>query len=120
MFIDVCLSFGYEKCFQNQFLSIQIFQKNECMLQRELDEFDDESTDIFKSNIIEHYSLNPSSISIVSDMCLAEFASFYTKDYKYSKDCDENSDSEPDVLTDDIIELQLTHIGQSLPKRIEL
>ena len=90
------------------------------MLQRELDEFDDESTDIFKSNIIEHYSLNPSSISIVSDMCLAEFASFYTKDYKYSKDCDENSDSEPDVLTDDIIELQLTHIGQSLPKRIEL
>ena len=39
--------------------------------QKELDELDDESTDIFKSNIIEHYSLRPSSIPIVSDMYLA-------------------------------------------------
>ncbi len=33
--------------------------------QRELDELDDESTDIFKSNIIDRYSLRPSSIPIV-------------------------------------------------------
>ena len=88
--------------------------------QKELDELDDESTDIFKSNIIECYSLRPPSIPIVSDMCLAEFALFYTKDYKYSKNCDENNDSQPDVLTDDIIELQNAETGQSLPKRIKL
>ncbi len=87
--------------------------------QRELDELDDESTDIFKSNIIDRYSLRPSSIPIVSNMCLAEFASFYTKDYKYSKNSDEN-DSQPDVLTDDIIELQNTDTEQCLPKRIKL
>ena len=89
------------------------------MSQRELDELDDESTDIFKSNIIDRYSLRPSSIPIVSNMCLAEFASFYTKDYKYSKNSDEN-DSQPDVLTDDIIELQNTDTEQCLPKRIKL
>ncbi len=87
--------------------------------QRELDELDDESTDIFKSNIIDRYSLRPSSIPIVSNMCLAVFASFYTKDYKYSKNSDEN-DSQPDVLTDDIVELQNTDIEQCLPERIKL
>ena len=51
---------------------------------------------------------------------LAEFASFYTKDYKYSQDCDENNDSQPDVLTGDIIKLQNAETGQSLPKRIKL
>ena len=31
---------------------------------QELDDFDDDSTDIFKSNIIERYSLGPDSISV--------------------------------------------------------
>ena len=90
--------------------------------QKELDELDDESTDIFKYNIIDCYSLRPTSIPIVNNLCLAEFASFYTKDYKYSKYCDENNDCQPDVLTDDLIESQNTEsdTGQCLPKRIKL
>ena len=31
---------------------------------QELDDFDDDSTDIFKSNIIERYSIRPNSISV--------------------------------------------------------
>ena len=46
----------------------------------ELDELDEDSTDIFKSNIIERYSLRPNSIPAVDKLCLAEFASYYYKD----------------------------------------
>lgn len=87
---------------------------------RKLDELDDESTDIFKSNINERYSLRPTSIPIVSNFCLAEFSSSYTKHYKYSKYSDETNDSQPDVLKDDLVELQKTDIGHHLPKRIKL
>ena len=48
--------------------------------QQELEELDDESTDIFKSNIIERYKLRPTSIAAVSDLCLAEFAAYYYKE----------------------------------------
>ena len=50
--------------------------------QQELEELDDESTDIFKSNIIERYKLRPTSIAVVNDLCLAEFAAYYYKEYK--------------------------------------
>ena len=76
------------------FVNTEFPEKKVCVAkgQKELDELDDESTDIFKSNIIDRYSLRPTSIPIVNNLCLAEFASFYTKDYKYSKYCDENND----------------------------
>ena len=50
--------------------------------QQELEELDDESTDIFKSNIIERYKIRPTSIAAVNDLCLAEFASYCYKEYK--------------------------------------
>ena len=50
--------------------------------QEELDELDDDSTDIFKSNIVERYIIRPTSIALVDSMCLAQFAAYYYKDYK--------------------------------------
>lgn len=43
--------------------------------QEELEELDDESTDVYKSNIIERYTKRPHTISSVNNLCLAEFAS---------------------------------------------
>ena len=88
--------------------------------QIELDELDDDSTDIFKSNIIQRYSIRPTTISIVDKLCLAEFATYYYKDYK--KDCSETKDCQPDVLTDDLIESQskTSNTAECLPKKIKL
>ncbi|XP_068758167.1 uncharacterized protein [Montipora capricornis] len=69
----------------------------------ELDELDNESTDIFKSNIIERYALRPQCIPSVDRLSLAEFAAYYYKEYR--KDCQEKGDAQPEVLTDDVIEL---------------
>ena len=69
----------------------------------ELDELDNESTDIFKSNIIDRYTLRPQCIPSIDRLCLAEFAAYYYKEYK--KDCQETPDAQPEVLTDDVIEL---------------
>ena len=69
----------------------------------ELDELDNESTDIFKSNIIDRYTLRPQCIPSVDRLCLAEFAAYYYKEYK--KNCQETADAQPEVLTDDVIEL---------------
>ena len=88
--------------------------------QVELNELDDDSTDIFKSNIIQRYSIRPTSIPVVDKLCLAELAAYYYKDYKI--DCSETTDSQPDVLTDDLIESQSTisDTTQCLPKKIKL
>ncbi len=87
--------------------------------QEELDELDDDSVDIFKSNIIERYIIRPTSIPTVDNMCLAEFAAYYYKDYKI--DC-ETKDAQPDMLTDDLIENQSTisNTMQGLPRTIKL
>ena len=89
--------------------------------QQELDDLDDESTDIYKSNIIERYSIRPMNIKSVNDMCLAEFAAYYYKDYK--SDLCETEDAQLVVLSDDIIEQ--SHVGTTndasvLPKQIRL
>ncbi|CAB3983247.1 Hypothetical predicted protein [Paramuricea clavata] len=87
--------------------------------QQELDELDDDSTDIFKSNIIVHYSDRPKNIPVVNDMCLALFAAHYFKDYK--SDFNEVSDSQPEVLSDDFIESQnIENYNTGLPDRIKL
>ena len=84
--------------------------------QQELEELDDDSTDIFKSNIIERYSDRPHT---VDHLCLAESAAHYYKEYK--KNPDEENDVQPNVLSDDLVESQ--HVRASdliLPKTIEL
>ena len=69
--------------------------------QDELDELEDDSTNIFKSNIIERYCNRPTSIASVDKLCLAEFASHFYKDYTNR---DETNDAQPDVLTDTVVE----------------
>ncbi|CAB3990516.1 Hypothetical predicted protein [Paramuricea clavata] len=87
--------------------------------QQELDELDDDSTDIFKSNIIIRYGDRPKKIPVVNDMCLALFAAHYFKDYK--SDFNEVSDSQPEVLSDDFIESQnIENHNTGLPDRIKL
>ena len=84
----------------------------------ELDELDDDSIDIFESNIVERYMIRPTSIVLVDSMCLAEFAAHYYKDYK--TDC-ETQDAQPNVLTDNIIENNCTISRRTgLPKTITL
>ena len=83
---------------------------------------DDDSTDIYKSNIIDIYSIRPAYVSSVNDMCFAAFAAYYYKDYNYN--VSETIDSQPEVLSDDI--LDQTHedttddASLALPKRIKL
>ena len=87
--------------------------------QQELDELDDDSIDIFKSNITVRYSDRPKNIPIINNMCLALFSTNYYKDYKIY--IDDVSDSQPEVLSDDIIECQNTeNYSTELPGRIKL
>ena len=80
--------------------------------QQDLEELDDESTDIFKSNIIERYTIRPLNIPAVNDLCLAEFVAYYYKEYQ--KENIETIDTQPQVLTDSAIEAQ--HLdNNSLP-----
>ena len=84
-----------------------------------MEDLDDDSTDVFKSNIIEHYSIRPDSIPSIDKLCLAEFAAYYYKDYR--KDSDETSDAHPEVLTDEVIQTQHSNSQDiSLPLTIKL
>ena len=87
--------------------------------QQELEDLDDDSTDVFKSNIVERYSIRPDSIPSIDKLCLAEFAAYYYKDYR--KDSDETSDAHPEVLTDEVIQTQHSNSQDiSLPLTIKL
>ena len=87
--------------------------------QEELDQLDDDSTDIFKSNVIKRYTIRP-VLPIINNLCLAEFAAYYYKDYK--TDSGETKDCQPYVLTDDILESQSFSelSGRNYPRRIKL
>ena len=50
--------------------------------QQKLDELDDDSTDIFKSNIVVRNSDRPINFPVINEICLALFAARYFKDYK--------------------------------------
>ena len=104
------------------FVSTDFSEKRVCVTktQVELDELDDDSTDIFKSNIIQRYSIRPTSTPVIENLCLAKFAAYYYKDYKI--DVSETNDSQPDVLSDDLIESQSTisDATQCLPQKIKL
>ena len=87
----------------------------------ELDELDDDSTNIYKSNIIECYSLRPKGILSVDQLCLAKFAAFYYKDYR-TNDAD-TRDSQPDILNDELLESQHSNEDSKetcLPPKIKL
>ena len=64
--------------------------------QEELDELDDDSTNIFKSNIIERYVIRP-VLAVINNLCLAKFAAHYYKDYKTDPD-HETKDCQPVVF----------------------
>ena len=82
----------------------------------EIEALEDDSTDIFMSNIIERYSDRP---NIVDQLCLAEFAAYYYKDYK--KDPDEFNDVQPNVLSDDLVESNhIFNCESVLPQTIKL
>ena len=87
--------------------------------QDELEELEDDGTDIFKSNIIERYCNRPTSIALVDKLCLAEFASHFYKDYTNRNETD---DAQPDVLTDTVAESQHTDTNSAaeFPNRIRL
>ena len=69
---------------------------------------------------------NPTSLNAtvpaVDNLCLAQFAAYYYKDYR--KENSETIDAQPEVLTDDIIEIQHNNSNSSdslyLPKKISL
>ncbi len=87
--------------------------------QQELDELDDDSIDIFKSNIIVRYSDRPKNIPVINNMCLALFSAHYFKDYK--TDFHDVSDSQPEVLCDEFIESKnIEDFSTELPNRIKL
>lgn len=83
---------------------------------------DDDSTVIFKSNIIEHYCNRPASVPAAGNICLAQFATYHIMDYR--KENIETIDAQPEVLTDDTIEIQHSNSNSSdlsyLPKRYHL
>ena len=49
-------------------------------IQQYLDELDDDGTDIYKSNVIDHlHNIRPNNTPSVNNMCLAEFSAYYYK-----------------------------------------
>lgn len=122
MYTDVCLNSGWGKFSLQQYLSADLVEKWVCWVtktKQELSDLDDDSTDIFKSNIIEHYCNRPASVPAADNICLAQFATYHTMDYR--KENIETIDAQPEVLTDDIIEIQHSNSNSSdssyLPKR---
>ena len=89
---------------------------------QELNDLDDDSADIFWSNIIERYCIKPASVPAVDNLCLAQFAAYYNMDYR--KENIETINAQPEVLTDDITEIQHSNSNSSdsfyLPKKISL
>ena len=114
VFIAGCQNYGLEKFSQELYLSVHVTKSKQ-----KLDDLDDDSTDIFKSKIIEHYSIRPDSISVLDKLCLAEFAAYYYKDYR--KESDKTNDAQPNVLTDEVIHTQHSILQNiSLPPQITL
>ena len=77
---------------------------------RQIADLDDNSTDIYNSNIMERYADRPNRTYMagaflqVDNLCLAEFAAYYYKPYR-ELGTDDN-DNQPVVLTDGDLESQ--------------
>ena len=107
-----CETERYRDSTDGPYLSTQVY------LIREYDKLDDDSTNIYKSNIIERYSLRPREIPAVDRLCLAKFAALYYKGYK--TDDFETKDSQPDVLNDELLESHNSIKDTEFPPKIEL
>ena len=85
-------------------ISTDLPDKRVCVTETQngLDDLDNDSTDIYKSNLLERYSSRPISIPCVNNLCLAEFAAFYYKNYKAHYE--EMKDSQPNILNDELLE----------------
>lgn len=59
-----------------------------------------QNINIYKSNLIERYSLRPINIVSLNNMCLAEFAAYYYQDYK--NDLSETADAQPDNIIEQV------------------
>ena len=91
---------------------------------QQLSEHDDDSTEIYYSNIIEWYSDRPNTnfmngvYGLVDKLCFAEFAAYCYKPYK-SADNEEN-DNQLSVLTDEVLEHQNEELLCLFPEKIKL
>ena len=91
--------------------------------EQQLSELEDDSTEVYNSNIIERYSDRPNRSHIngafghVDNLCLAEFAAYYYKNYKPIED--RQNDNHPVILTDQILDNQNSS-PQNLPTKISL
>ena len=91
--------------------------------QQQLSELEDDSTELYNSNIIERYSDRPNrsymngAFGQVDDLCLAEFAAYYYKDYKPIED--RQNDNQPVILTDQVLENQHPS-SEIVPTKISL
>ena len=87
---------------------------------QQLSELENDSTEIYNSNIIERYSDRPDrgymngSFSEVDHLCLE---AYYYKEYKPIED--EQNDNQPVISTDETLENQHSSTG-SLPNKIPL
>ena len=85
--------------------------------ERDLEELDDDSTDIYKHNILDRYIDRPVS---VNSLCFAVFASLYYSSQKYPTDVETN-DAQPSFLTDQSVESNNENLdSESLPLKIIL
>ena len=64
--------------------------------EKDLELLDEDSTDIYKQNIIDKYIERP---LVLNSMCLALFVALYYSSQKYPTDV-ERSDAQPSLLTD--------------------
>ena len=95
----------------------------------EMSQRNDDSTAIFKSNIIEQYCDRPNptfmngKFAAVSNICLAESAAYYYKDYHSKGETDGSNDCQLEVLTDDVMQSEPgsdEHVNHYLPHTVRL
>ncbi|XP_066915086.1 uncharacterized protein [Clytia hemisphaerica] len=89
-----------------------------CLSEDEISELPEDSTSIFKKNMLDRYCDRPKDTNgiykPVAEMCYAEFLRFYSVVYN---ECDEN-DCQPNELEDDFIESN--HPSNEYPKIVKL
>ncbi|XP_066926174.1 uncharacterized protein [Clytia hemisphaerica] len=89
-----------------------------CLSEDEISQLPEDSTAIFKKNMLDRYCDRPTDRSgaykSVVEMCYAEFLRFYTVVYE---ECNEN-DCQPNQLEDDLIESN--HQSNNYPKIVKL
>ncbi|XP_066925712.1 uncharacterized protein [Clytia hemisphaerica] len=89
-----------------------------CLSEDEINELPEDSTSIFKSNMLDRYCDRPRERTgpnkPIAEMCYAEFLRFYSVIYK---ECSEN-DCQPNELDDNLIESN--HLSSNYPKIVKL